>query len=51
MRVMIESEDGQRFPVAVGSEIYQRGKVGMQIKKSGPGGIELMDEAIRTPSH
>src|SRR6185295_5455171 len=48
---MIESEDGQRFPVVVGSEIYQRGQVGMEIKKSGLGGIELMEEATRAPSH
>jgi hypothetical protein len=41
---MIEQDDGQRFPVAVSSEIYQLGKVGMRIKKTQAGGVELLDE-------
>ena len=41
---LIEQDDGQRFPVAVSSEIYQKGKVGMRIKKTEAGGVELMVE-------
>ena len=45
---MVEQDDGQRFPVAVSSETYQRGKVGMRIKKTNDRGIELSEERTRS---
>jgi hypothetical protein len=45
---MIEQDDGQRFPVSVSSEIYQKGKVGMRIKKTQARGVELMMEERET---
>jgi hypothetical protein len=41
---MVEQDDGQRFPVAVSSDIYQKGKVGMRINKTEARGVEVLGE-------
>ncbi len=41
-RLLVEGDDQKRFIVSVAPEIYERSKVGMQVKKSKDGGIVLL---------
>ena len=47
-RVLVESQDGKRFTVAVDANVYESAKVGMQIK-SRAGQIVLIDSE-KTPN-
>ena len=41
-RLLVEGDDQKRFIVSVSPDIYERSKVGMQVKKRKDGGIELL---------
>ncbi len=49
-RLLVEADDGRRFPVAISSEMYERARVSMRIKKS-KSGVELIPEDQRQHSH
>ena len=46
-RLLVESEDGERFPVNVDAGVFESARVGMRIKSSN-GQIVLIDSEQRT---
>jgi hypothetical protein len=41
-RLLVETEDRNRFEVSVSPDVYERSKVGMKIRRTQQGNIELM---------
>ena len=48
-RFLVEADDGSRFPVSISSEIYDRARVGMRIRKSNAGVELIPDEQHQHP--